>query len=273
MHRLSLVTLLGALLSLAQTKLVCYEDSLDNPPTLKHSIHHHHPLADPGVSFLRTKPTSAAVAVKQATTGSISQGAVQALQQFQSSSYLPGSLVGPLAGGECSFDASENVRLEPENLATHLWFPKALSKAVTGQLQKQKALNVINSSFLQLSSSSNVEVLLLTLRATTDSGSVTVTVTVTALAPGGTASPYTTSALDIQAAINSAFAAVGLSQGDLTNSTIAALEACLSTVLQAGGLPAGYACLSSSGSSSAGLLSTLDTILQQVSSSLLLERG
>jgi methionine-rich copper-binding protein CopC len=52
-------------------------------------------------------------------------------------------------------------------------------------------------------------------------------------------------ALNIQEAINSAFAAVNLSQQGLDNATVAALEACLTTVLASGGLPDGYSCLTS----------------------------
>lgn len=70
-------------------------------------------------------------------------------------------------------------------------------------------------------------------------------------------------ALNIQKALESAFAAANLSQSDLDASTTASLQACLTTVLAAGGMPDGYSCLTSSGADSAGLTSTLNTILEQ----------
>ena len=78
-------------------------------------------------------------------------------------------------------------------------------------------------------------------------------------------STATLASLNIKAAIDDALAAVDLSQSGLTSEMTAALETCLSTVLATGGMPAGYTCITSSGSSSAGLKATLDTILQQVS--------
>lgn len=97
---------------------------------------------------------------------------------------------------------------------------------------------------------------------------VTQVVTTTAAAPSTTSSADVAS-LNIQSAINSAFAAVDLSQSGLDNTTVASLQACLATVLAQGGLPDGYACLSASGSSGAGLQQTLNTILEQASFPLL----
>lgn len=70
-------------------------------------------------------------------------------------------------------------------------------------------------------------------------------------------------ALNIQKALQSAFAAANLSQTDLSAETTASLQACLTTVLASGGMPEGYSCLTSSGADSAGLTSTLNTILEQ----------
>lgn len=71
-----------------------------------------------------------------------------------------------------------------------------------------------------------------------------VTVTQTATSPAGS-NAAGAAALDIQQALADAFAAVGLSESGLNKETVSALEACLSTVLQSGGLPSGYSCLTS----------------------------
>lgn len=74
---------------------------------------------------------------------------------------------------------------------------------------------------------------------------VTVHVTDVVTSTVSATSAASAAALDVQAAINDAFAAVKLSESGLDNTTVAALEACLSTVLASGGLPAGYTCLTS----------------------------
>lgn len=80
-----------------------------------------------------------------------------------------------------------------------------------------------------------------------------------------TTSDAVTASLNIKQALDEAFAAANLSQGDLNATTTAALEKCLSEVLAAGGMPSGYSCLTPTGSDSAGLQATLNTILEQVS--------
>lgn len=72
-------------------------------------------------------------------------------------------------------------------------------------------------------------------------------------------------ALDIKKALDSALAAANLTQSDLSSSTYASLQACLTTVLSSGGLPEGYSCLTESGKDGSELESTLNTILEQVS--------
>ena len=76
----------------------------------------------------------------------------------------------------------------------------------------------------------------------------------------------TAAALNIQKALQSAFAAANVSQSDLSAETMKSLEKCLTTVMAAGGLPEGYTCLTSTGADGAGLTATLNTILEQVSS-------
>lgn len=74
----------------------------------------------------------------------------------------------------------------------------------------------------------------------------------------------TIEALDsIQDAIRDAVAAVNLSKTGLDEATQAELQTCLNAVLQNGGLPAGYSCISQTGSTSSGLKSTFNNILEQ----------
>ncbi|KAI5481392.1 Proteophosphoglycan ppg4 [Pseudohyphozyma bogoriensis] len=92
---------------------------------------------------------------------------------------------------------------------------------------------------------------------------VNVTSTATITADSAASSAVNTAAINIQQAIDSAFAATDLSQSGLDNATVASLEACLTQVLAAGGLPSNYTCITSSGSDSSGLTATLNTILEQ----------
>lgn len=94
----------------------------------------------------------------------------------------------------------------------------------------------------------------------------TVTQNVTSVATSTlvTTSDAVAASLDIQQALQEAFAAANLSQSSLDAETTEALEECLTTVLAAGGLPDGYSCLTSSGATGAGLQNTLNTILEQV---------
>lgn len=91
----------------------------------------------------------------------------------------------------------------------------------------------------------------------------TVLVPVTSVVTVSANSTAQVAALSIQSAVQSALAAANLSQSSLNADTTSALEACLTTVVSLGGMPSGYACLTSSGSNSAGLTSTLNTILEQ----------
>lgn len=68
---------------------------------------------------------------------------------------------------------------------------------------------------------------------------------------------------DIQQAINDAIAAVNLSSTGLDAAAQAELQTCLTAVLENGGLPAGYSCISQTGSTSAGLKSTFNNVLEQ----------
>lgn len=91
----------------------------------------------------------------------------------------------------------------------------------------------------------------------------TILVPVTSVVTVSANSTALTAALNIQSAVQSALAAAGLSQSTLDAATTSALEACLTTVVSLGGMPANYTCLTSSGSNSAGLQATLNTILEQ----------
>lgn len=79
-----------------------------------------------------------------------------------------------------------------------------------------------------------------------------------------TTSDAVAASLNIKQALDEAFAAANLSQSGLNSTTTAALEKCLTEVLAAGGMPNGYSCLTATGSDSAGLQTTLNTILEQV---------
>lgn len=79
-----------------------------------------------------------------------------------------------------------------------------------------------------------------------------------------TTSEAVAASLNIKQALDEAFAAANLSQSGLNATTTTALEKCLGEVLAAGGMPDGYSCLTATGSDSAGLQTTLNTILEQV---------
>lgn len=95
---------------------------------------------------------------------------------------------------------------------------------------------------------------------------ITLTDTVTSTLTAGSplSSGVIAASLDIKTAITDAFNAVNMSQEGLTSSTVTALENCLTKVMQSGGMPEGYACLTSSGLNSTGLEATLSTTLEQV---------
>jgi hypothetical protein len=67
----------------------------------------------------------------------------------------------------------------------------------------------------------------------------------------------------IEDAIRDAIAAVNLSKTGLDANAQGELQHCLSAVLENGGLPEGYSCISQSGSTSGGLKSTFNNILEQ----------
>lgn len=105
-----------------------------------------------------------------------------------------------------------------------------------------------------------------TLAGSTGVETIMVTQTVTALPPGATIlSNQTIEALEnIQEAIDSAIAAVNLSMTGLDAATQNELQTCLRQVLENGGLPEGYSCISQSGSTSAGLqVRMVDSVLRQ----------
>jgi len=91
----------------------------------------------------------------------------------------------------------------------------------------------------------------------------TVLVPVTSVVTVSANSTAQAAAINVASAVKSALAAANLSQSTLDSATTSALEACLTTVVSLGGMPANYTCLTSSGSNSAGLTSTLNTILEQ----------
>ncbi|BGP50430.1 hypothetical protein JCM10450v2_006349 [Rhodotorula kratochvilovae] len=165
--------------------------------------------------------------VKNSSSKTVSKGASDAIGSFANASYIP-----PAAA-----DALKKV-------------------TATATILSTETQNVTRTSVVANST-------ILVPQPTTLVRTVTENVTSIATSTLITTSDAIAASLDIQKALQEAFAAANLSQSNLDAETTAALEQCLSTVLASGGLPDGYACLTSSGATSAGLQSTLNTILEQ----------
>ncbi|CAD6565462.1 MAG: hypothetical protein CYPHOPRED_005637 [Cyphobasidiales sp. Tagirdzhanova-0007] len=175
------------------------------------------------------------------TEQNLNQGVAQAVQGLTSGNVIPASVAGPIQSA----------------------IQSAISKS------KKKSLAVVSAAgstkTLTISASPAVETKTVTDEEGTVTGTLYVTRTITALPPGGTIlSNETLVALnDIQNSINEALASVNLSETGLDAAAQAELQTCLKSVLENGGLPAGYSCISQSGSTSAGLKSTFNNVLEQ----------
>ncbi|GAA5965386.1 hypothetical protein JCM21900_004779 [Sporobolomyces salmonicolor] len=182
--------------------------------------------------------------VKNATKKTVTTGAEQVIGQFANSSYIPAPVASSLTNAVSSA------------------INKQLSGSTTVTLTKTSDL-VSTATHMATKTSTIANSTVYVAEPTTVVHTVTQNVTEVATSTLITTSSAVEASLDIQKAIDEAFAAANLSQNGLDSSTTEALEACLTTVLASGGLPDGYACLTSSGSDSAGLQSTLNTILEQ----------
>ncbi|KAK4703416.1 hypothetical protein P7C70_g2795, partial [Phenoliferia sp. Uapishka_3] len=194
--------------------------------------------------------TKAVPKVDKPSSSTLNKGAAEAIGQFTNSSYIPKAVGSKLAG---ALQSAINKQL-------------ASPTASTVTIRETVVSSVVRTSTKFATTTVKVNNAQATPSVVTVHDVVTDVVTETITAPGSTQSGSSSTdvaALDIKAAIDSAFAAVNLTESDLKNTTVQALEACLTTVLASGGLPSGYACLTSSGSNSAGLQATLNTVLEQ----------
>ncbi|GAA5877147.1 hypothetical protein JCM1840_005670 [Sporobolomyces johnsonii] len=182
--------------------------------------------------------------VKNATKKTVTTGAEQVIGQFANSSYIPTPVASSLAS---ALSSAVNKQVSGSTTVT---LTKTATLVSTATHTATKTSTIANSTVYVAEPTTVVHTL-------------TQNVTEVATSTLITTSSAVEASLDIQKAIDEAFAAANLSQSSLDNSTTQALEACLMTVLASGGLPEGYACLTSSGSDSAGLQSTLNTILEQ----------
>ncbi|KAM0756312.1 hypothetical protein T439DRAFT_331172 [Meredithblackwellia eburnea MCA 4105] len=185
--------------------------------------------------------------VQTPSKDTLNAGAAKAVDQFANHDYIPKKVGTKIAGALQSAIASQ---LAPKAKPTTLTLKKLKTKTITAT-----STQVVHNGTQTLTITPSPSVLTVTDVVTTVSTSTFVT--------GSATAETDIAALNIKAALDSAFRAANLSQSDLDATTVQALEACLQTVLAKGGLPSGYACLTSSGSNSAGLQATLNTILEQ----------
>lgn len=177
------------------------------------------------------------------TEQNLNQGVAQAVQALSNSNVIPASVAGAIQ--------------------------QAVQSAIGKSKKKHVAVVADGGSTKTVTVTPTPSVL--TQTVTSEAGSVSVaetlyvTKTVTSLPPGATIlSNQTLVALnDIQNSINDAIASVNLSETGLDAAAQAELQSCLTSVLENGGLPAGYSCISQSGSTSAGLKSTFNNVLEQ----------
>ncbi|BGP34105.1 hypothetical protein JCM10296v2_005920 [Rhodotorula toruloides] len=192
---------------------------------------------------VQKKPTPK---VKDASAQTIAQGASKAISSFSNASYIPPEAAGKLTDA-LSSAIDKQLGHTSAAVITHTRTSVHLATKVA---EATRTITVANSTIKVPEPTTLVQ-------------TVTQNVTQVQTSTLITTSNAVTASLDIKKALEEAFAAANLSQSDLGNSTTQALEACLAEVLSSGGLPAGYSCLTQSGSDSAGLQSTLNTILEQ----------
>ncbi|GAA6061013.1 hypothetical protein JCM10212_001069 [Sporobolomyces blumeae] len=178
--------------------------------------------------------------VKKPTSKSVIDGANSAVDQFKNSSLIPEPLASALA-------SAVSAQLKPTSVVT---ITKTATLVSTAQSTATKTATVANSTIIELKPTTVVQY-------------VTQNVTEVQTSTLITTDSAVAASLDIKKAIDSALAAANLTQSSLSASTYASLQECLSTVLESGGLPDGYSCLSAGGKDGSELTGTLNTILEQ----------
>ncbi|GAA6000558.1 uncharacterized protein JCM10292_000484 [Rhodotorula paludigena] len=182
--------------------------------------------------------------VKAANKETVAKGADDAVSSFTNSSYIPADQANKLKE---ALSSAINKQLGSVTTVTH---------TATATVLSTETADVTRTSVVANST-------IFVAQPTTLVRTVTQNVTEVATSTLITTSNGVEASLDIQQALNDAFAAANLSRSDLNDETTAALEACLATVLAAGGMPEGYSCLTSGGADSAGLQETLNNVLEQ----------
>ncbi|BGP18613.1 hypothetical protein JCM10213_004246 [Rhodosporidiobolus nylandii] len=196
------------------------------------------------VASTKTVKKKATPKVKDSNAKTVSSGASKAISSFQNSTYVDPAVAKAL---ESAVSSAINAQLGSATTVT-LTATSTLLSTATANLTRTET--IANSTVLVPQPTTLVHTIYQNRTEVQTSTLVTTSDAITA-------------SLDIKKALDEAFAAVNLSQSGLDNATTASLEACLSTVLASGGMPDGYTCLTASGSDSAGLQSTLNTILEQ----------
>ncbi|GAA6003993.1 hypothetical protein JCM10207_006503 [Rhodosporidiobolus poonsookiae] len=197
-------------------------------------------------SKFSTKPVKkkATPKVKDSTPETVASGASKAISGFTNS-----SLIDPAAAKALEQAVSSAVN-------------KQVSQATTVTLtQTSVVLSTETANVTRTETVANSTIFVP--QPTTFVRTLTQNVTQVATSTLITTSDAVAASLDIQKALDEAFAAANLSKDSLDAETTASLEACLTAVLASGGMPDGYSCLTSSGSSSEGLQATLNTVLEQ----------
>ncbi|GAA5823240.1 hypothetical protein JCM11251_007535 [Rhodosporidiobolus azoricus] len=190
---------------------------------------------------VKKKPTPK---VKNSDAKTVASGASKAISSFKDSSKVPESVAKDL--------------------------DKAISSAIDKQIGSVTTITQTATATVLSTETATANVTqtianstIVVLQPTTLVRTVTQNVTSVQTSTLITTSDAIAASLNIQQALDDAFAAANLSQSSLDEATRASLMDCLETVLAAGGMPDGYSCLTSTGKDSAGLTSTLNTILEQ----------
>ncbi|GAA5894552.1 hypothetical protein JCM6882_004848 [Rhodosporidiobolus microsporus] len=182
--------------------------------------------------------------VQHSDAKTVASGASKAISSFTNSSRVPDSVAKDL---DKAISSAIDKQLGSVTTVTHTATSTVLSTETANATVTQ---TIANSTILVPQPTTLVRTL---------TQNVTQIQTSTLI----TTSDAIAASLNIQQALDDAFAAANLSQSSLDEATRESLMACLETVLEAGGMPDGYSCLTSTGKDSAGLTSTLNTILEQ----------
>ncbi|GAA6029137.1 hypothetical protein JCM8097_001617 [Rhodosporidiobolus ruineniae] len=181
--------------------------------------------------------------VKDSNAKTVTSGAAKAISGFSNSSYIPAAVAQNLTSA-----ISSAIDQQLAGKATTVTHTSTSTVLATQTANVTRTETVANSTIFVPQPTTFVQ---------------TYTAHVTDVVTLITTSDAVAASLDIQKALQEAFAAANLSQSGLDAATTASLEACLATVMSSGGMPDGYSCLTQTGSDSAGLTDTLNNILEQ----------